>query len=372
MHGILNETVDLSHVYVTILAGGSGTRLWPYSRRKQPKQLLSLTGGLSLLQQTMNRVRPLVPPERIHILTGPEHAASIAAQLPDLPRENIQIEPAPAGTAPCLGLAAMRLRRISTADDAVMISLHADHVVREEERFRQALITSVAAARRGYLVTIGIVPSYPETGFGYIERADQLGQREGQQVYRVARFTEKPHLDLARDFVASGRFYWNTGYFTWTLDRILGEFLRLQPTMFAQLKDVADTLETPEGVQAASCLWGQIEPTTIDVGIMEHARDVAVLPCDLGWNDVGSWAAMFDILGHDSSNNVIMGGAQHVGLDTTDSLVYSEGRLVATIGLRDMIVVDTGDALLVLPKERAQEVSALVKALRAQGLDRYL
>jgi mannose-1-phosphate guanylyltransferase len=372
MSWTLSETVDLHDVYVTILAGGSGTRLWPYSRRKQPKQLLNLAGDLSLLQQTVNRVRPLVPPERIHILTGPEHAEPIAAQLPDLPRGNIQIEPAPAGTAPCLGLAAMRLRRLSAADDAVMISLHADHVVREEERFRQTLITAVAAARRDYLVTIGIVPSYPETGFGYIERADLLAKREEQPVYRVARFTEKPHLELARDFVASGRFYWNTGYFTWTLDRILGEFLRLQPLMFAQLKDVADAFETPEGIQAASCLWAQIQPTTIDVGIMERARDVAVLPCDLGWNDVGSWAALFDILGRDEANNVIMGRAQHVGLDTADSLVYSEGKLVATIGLRDIIIVNTGDALLVLPKERAQEVSALVKELRARGLDRYL
>ena len=372
MDWTFSGATDLNEVYVTILAGGSGTRLWPYSRKKQPKQLLSLAGQMSLLQQTVDRVRPLVPPERIHILTGPDHAAMIADQLPDLPPENIQIEPAPAGTAPCLGLAAMRLRRMTKADDAVMISLHADHVVREEERFRQALITAVAAARRGYLVTIGIVPNYPETGFGYIERGDLLGQRDEQPVYRVARFTEKPHLELARDFVASGRFYWNTGYFTWTLDRILGEFLRLQPLMFAQLKDVADALETAGGVQAASCLWAQIQPTTIDVGIMEQARDVAVLPCDLGWSDVGSWAALFDILGRDGASNVMMGDAQHVGLDTTNSLVYGRGKLVATIGLHNMIIVDTGDALLVLPRDRAQDVGALVKELRARGLDRYL
>ena len=295
---------DLTDVYVTILAGGSGTRLWPYSRHKQPKQLLSLAGDLSLLQQTVNRVRPLVPhrahphSDRARPCLG--HRGPVARSAP---REHSD-RARPAGTAPCLGLAAIRLRRLSDSDDAVMISLHADHVVRNEDGFRHALVAAVSAARRDYMVTIGIVPSYPETGFGYIERADLLGKHGEQPVYRVARFTEKPHLELAREFVSSGRFYWNTGYFTWTLDRILGEFLRLQPVMLAQLKDVADALDTPEGVRAASCLWGQIQPVTIDVGIMEHARDVAVLPCDLGWNDVGSWAALFDILGCDSAQNV--------------------------------------------------------------------
>ena len=360
-------SMDLGDVYVTILAGGSGTRLWPLSRRNRPKQLLRLAGQGSLLQQTVWRVTPLVPIERIVILTGPEHAPLIAEQLPDLPQENIWIEPSPRGTAPCLGLAAMKLQRMNASPRTVMISLHADHCIVQEELFRQALMAAVVTARQGQIVTIGIVPAYPETGFGYIERGDLLHVAQGQGVYHVLRFTEKPPLGRAQEYVASGRFFWNTGYFTWTLGRILGEFRRALPEMYAQLEAVVSA--TGHDAEQA---WGRIVYETIDVGIMERARDVAVIPCDLGWSDIGSWAALGDILPHDAANNAVLGEGQHIGLNTTNSVIYSAGRLVATIGLEEMIVVDTGDAVLVLPKSRVQDVSALVKELRARGLDRYL
>jgi len=363
--------IDLSDVHVTILAGGSGTRLWPRSRQGRPKQLLNLVGARSMLQQTVGRVLPLVPAERLYILTGPDHAMLIQEQLPEIPPENILIEPAPRGTAPCLGLAAMRLS-LAHPGQSVMISLHADHCVAQEERFREALLAAVVTARRGHLVTIGIIPNAPETGFGYIERGASLGWEQGLEVYRVARFTEKPPLERAKEFVASERFYWNTGYFAWTLERILGEFRRLQPEMHAQLDEIAAAVDTPEANQVLQRIWNGIAPLTIDVGIMERASDVAVIPCDLGWNDVGSWASLFDILPHDEQGNVVMVEGQHIGLDTAGSLIYSEGRLVATIGINDLIVVDTGDVLLVLPKSRAQDVSALVKELRARGLRRYL
>jgi mannose-1-phosphate guanylyltransferase len=354
-------------VSITILAGGSGTRLWPLSRRQHPKQLLALGGERSLLQSTVDRVLPLVPPERIYILTGPDLAASIAAQLPNIPPQNILIEPSPRGTAPCLGLAAMQLRR-AHGGEGVMISLHADHIVRREEDFRATLLAAMATARQDYIVTIGIQPDHPNTGFGYIERSEALGREQGLDVYHVAGFTEKPPLERAREYVASGRFYWNTGYFTWTLDHILGEFRRLQPVLYAQLEQIVDAAGTPK----AERIWSQIVPVTIDVGIMEHAARVAVVPCDLGWNDVGSWASLWDILPRDGEGNVALGDGQHVGLQTHNTLVYSSGRLVATVGLDDMLVIDTGDAVLVLPRSRAQDVSALVKELRARGLDRHL
>lgn len=358
----------LAQVHVTILAGGSGTRLWPRSRHSRPKQFLDLVGPRSMLVDTVERVLPLVPLERIHVLTGPDHAPLVAEQVPGLPPDNIMIEPSPKGTAPCLGLAALRLFRRTGRPEDVMISLHADHVVAREDRFRDALRAAAAVARDGHIVTIGIIPTYPETGFGYIERAEPLVPAAGQEVFRVARFTEKPPLERARQFVESGRYLWNTGYFAWTLGDILGEFGRSLPELYARLQRIVPA----NGASPALDVWEEISPVTIDVGIMERAKDLAVIACDLGWSDIGSWAALHDILPGDAQGNVIAGGTQHVGVDTTDCLIYGHDRLIATVGLEGMVVVDTGDALLVLPKDRAQDVSALVRELRARGLESYL
>ena len=251
---------------------------------------------------------------------------------------------------------------------SVMLSLHADHTIAREERFRTALKAATVTARKGYMVTVGIVPSYPETGFGYIERAESLGGEQGAAVDRVAGFVEKPPIEKARAYVESGRFYWNAGYFAWTLDRILHEFERLLPETYAKLEAMVGT---PDATRSRRS-WEEIAPVSIDVGIMERATNVAVVPCDMGWSDVGSWAAIYDILPHDHEGNVVLGNGRHLGVDTSNSLVYSADRLVATVGLEDMIVVDAGDALLVLPRSRAQEVNALVRELRARGLEEYL
>lgn len=359
----MTERVDLHNVHVAILAGGSGTRLWPLSRQHRPKQLLPLLSERTLLQETVDRILPLVPLERVYILTGPDLAPAIQEQLPDLPEENLFIEPSPRGTAPCLGLAAMKLRERFAAQD-VMISLHADHAVRNPERFREALMAAVFAARRGYLVTVGIVPSYPETGFGYIERGQELFRLGELTIFRAVRFTEKPPLERAQEFVATGRYYWNAGYFAWTLGNILDEYQRLLPELYARLDAMVATRDSP----GSQRIWEQVQPITIDVGIMEKAREVAVVPCEMGWSDVGSWEAIYELAAHDAMGNAFLGTGTPVALETKGTLIYAQGRVVATIGLEEMIVIETKDAVLVLPRRRAQEVANLVNALRARGL----
>lgn len=359
------QPTRLDDVHVTILAGGSGTRLWPLSRHDRPKQLLSLAGEASLLRQTVERVLPLVPWQRVYVLTGPDHAASIASELPELPVDNIFVEPSPRGTAPCLGLAALRIRR--RAGRGVMVSLHADHVVQDAEAFRRALCASIETAREGYLVTVGIVPDRPETGFGYVQRGELLATRHGLLVHRLARFAEKPALETARAYLALGDYFWNSGYFTWELDTILGAFSALLPAQYAALQTVVAHLDDGEGRSA----WDGIQPVTIDVGIMEKATRAAVVPCEMGWSDVGGFGALYDLLPHDAQGHALRGQGRYVALDSQRNLVDS-ARLVTTIGVKDLVIIDTGEALLVMPRERAQDVSALVRRLRDLGLESYL
>ena len=363
------HSLDLSDVYITVLAGGSGTRLWPLSRRASPKQVLPLLGEHSLLQSTVDRIRPLIPPERICILTGPEHVPWITSQLPEIPQENVFVEPAPRGTAPALGLAAVRLFARS-GGSAVMVSVHADHVVKDEEAFRRAICASTVVARCGSLVTVGIVPTGPETGFGYIERGDWAAREQDADIYRVVRFTEKPAYDRAVEFLATGRYYWNSGYFTWTLERILSEFERQQPELREQIDRVGRAAD-PLGPEARDA-WEAIRPVSIDTGIMEHADNVAVVPVEMGWSDVGSWAAIYDVLDKDELGNAQIGGTA-LSVGSRNNLVHSTaGRAIATVGVENLVIVDTGDALLVLHRDHAQDVGKLVETLRQLGRDDIL
>jgi len=357
-------------MYAVILAGGSGTRLWPRSRQRRPKQLLDLINNNTLLQNTVLRIRPLVPEEHILVMTGREYADLVQNQVPSLPPENIIAEPEARGTAPCTGLAAIHVER--RAGDDVLIQLHADAHIEKEEEFRQILAAAVQAAQEGHLVTTGIVPRYVETGFGYIQRGQLVTQINGRPVYRVERFTEKPDCATAKAFVDSGRYYWNSGIFIWRVSSILAEFERCQPRLYSQLRAIQAAFGTPEEEEATQRIWAEIQTQTIDVGIMEKARDVVVIPADIGWSDIGSWASLVDILSANDEGNIVLGNGSHLGLDTKDSLIYSAHRLVATIGLENIVIVDTDDVILVCPRERAQDVKKLVDRLKKEGREEYL
>ena len=349
--------------YALIMAGGGGTRLWPLSRQAKPKQALKLVGERTMFEHAVDRIAPVFQPDEVYVVTGADHVEELMLQAPELPRENFLVEPMGRGTAPAIGLGAIHLKRRDP--EAVMAVLTADHFIRDVAQFRRVLTAAAQVAERGHLVTLGIAPSFPSTGFGYIKQGEKLDTVDGFPVFRAERFTEKPSAETAFMMVESGQYSWNSGMFIWRVDRILEEFARQMPEFYAQLAQVEAVLGTPAYESTLRRIWPEVTPQTIDYGVMEGAEDVVVIPVDIGWSDVGNWSSMRDILPADEAGNVVVG--EHLGLDTRDTIVFGRGRLVATIGLRDMIVVDTDDALLICPIEREQEVREVVRRLREMG-----
>lgn len=345
-------------MYILTLAGGTGTRLWPRSRKATPKQLLSLTGGNTMMQTTINRVLPIAPIEQIFIATNAQYGPTIQDQLPNLADHQIILEPSGKNTAPAIGLGALHIRRQN--DEAVMASLHSDHFIADEEGFRQALLAAAEVARQGYLVTLGIQPNRPETGYGYIQRGPELGQYNRHTVYRAARFLEKPDLPTAEKFLASGQYYWNSGIFIWQVSTLFEAFRQYMPEFYRQLNELDQAIAAGQPV---GDIWQKVQPCSIDVGIMEKAENVAVVPTDIGWNDVGGWNALYEINQPDENNNVVF-GAEHIAIETTGTMVEGNHRLIATIGLEDVVIVDSDDAILICARDRAQDVKQIVQWLK--------
>jgi mannose-1-phosphate guanylyltransferase len=363
------ELEDLEvELYAVIMAGGVGTRLWPRSRQNMPKQLLDIVVENSMLQETFLRIEPLIPPDRVFVITNGTYAPIVWEQIPQIPRDNVIAEPAGRNTAPCIGLAALYLRQLDS--EGVMVVLPADHLIREAAHFREVLKVMAAVAEDGYLVTMGIQPDWPHTGYGYIQRSDFLRQIGQHGVYKVARFTEKPDEVTAQRFLDSGQYYWNSGMFGWKVSAILEAIEVHLPALHAQLMTIGAALGSQEEREVMEEVWRGVEGISIDYGVMERADNVAVIPMAVGWSDVGSWATVAELMPKDAENNVVVG--EHLGIDTTGSLLYSSERLIATIGLRDIVVVDTGDVVLICPKARAQEVKDLVGELREKQKDEYL
>lgn len=360
------------HFYAVIMAGGGGTRLWPVSRQNMPKQMLNLWGERTLFQMAVDRLGGVFPPERIFVVTVAEQAVQLQKQYPDVPQENYLIEPMGRGTAPVVGLAAQVLEKIDP--QAVMAVLTADHFIENVEEFQKLIAAAREVADAGYLVTIGIEPIYPATGYGYIQRGEPIGEFGGKTAYHVMRFKEKPDESLARQMLTSGDHDWNSGMFCWRVDRILGEIQQQMPDLAGVLARLKKAWGTTEWKHLLVELWPTLKTQMVDYGIMERAQRVAVLSgFSLGWNDVGSWDALFEVLKSDENGNIIL-GADHIGLGTEKSLVVSNNstRLVATIGLKDMIVIDTGDAVLVCPRKDSQKIKQLVDQLKQLDRKNYL
>ncbi len=347
-------------LFAVIMAGGSGTRFWPASRKKLPKQFLAVGGKRSLIAETAARLGTLVPPERRLVVAGQEHVALVRKALRNLPPENVLAEPVARNTAPCVAWAALEVEKRSPG--AVHAVFPADHVIGPARTFRKTLQAAAEEARTsGALVTFGIRPTFPATGYGYIEQKQAVSKHGSLDVYAVARFVEKPDRARAEQFLAAGRFLWNSGMFVWTTTAILSEMRRSVPELMRALEKARDNAEIVR-------LYPTLPSVSVDVAVLEKALSVRVIPADFNWSDVGAWPALPETLPLDAAHNCIAGGATLLVEDATRCIAYGRrGELIALLGVEDVIVVRAGNALLVAKKDRAQDVKKIVTRLEKEG-----
>ena len=358
-------------MYAVIMAGGRGTRFWPRSREKKPKHLLDIVSNRTIIQETVDRIKPLIKPENILIVTGKKHARELTRQLPEIPPRNIIIEPEGKNTAACIGLAALHIQKISESE--VMVVLPSDHAIGDSRKYLALISTAVKVAEKeDALVTIGIKPSSPQTGFGYIEKGVQLSNSDTEEIFRVKSIREKPDFQKAQEFVQSGNFYWNSGMFVWKTSVILKAIERFLPDLNKGLIKIKEVMGTPKEKSTVPIVYKGLASISIDYGVMEKADNVFVLPGDFGWSDVGSWDALWDIAAKDNQGNALTGSGKAIFTDTEDSLVYSPQKLVALVGVKDLIVVETKDALLICKRGGSQDVKKVVDQLEAAKLKKYL
>lgn len=363
----------MENTYAVIMAGGGGTRLWPISRKERPKQLLPLLGQETLFQSTVARLRNLFPPQRILVVTVEEQAREMRKQAPEIPEENYLLEPSPRGTASVVGLAATVLQKRDA--NASMAILPSDHFIRNVDLFHYLLKAAFNVAQNGYLVTLGITPTAPSTAYGYIQQGKPVEGDYKYPAYQVVRFKEKPDEQTAQQLLRSGDHSWNSGMFIWRADAILKEIQRQMPELDRALNKIASAWGTQKQSAVLNEVWHDLRNETIDYGVMENAEKVAVLPAGgLGWSDVGMWSSLFEVLLPDMNGNITTIGNLHLAYETHNTLVYGGNgeRLIVTIGVDDMVVVDAGDILLVCKTDQSQKVRDVVEHLKKHRQEKYL
>jgi len=383
-----------TNLHAIILAGGSGVRFWPLSRETYPKQMLQIVGEDTLIRQTIKRINGFVIPKNVWIVTTEDKAQDIRFHIDSLGAmaKEIQFikEPVGRNTAPAIGLAAIYLNRLSSK--SVMIVMPSDHAIPDTEKFLSDLRLAIQGAMEDYLVTFGIRPTRPETGYGYI-KVDPSSRTKLNGLFKVGRFTEKPDLETAKNYLSDGNYFWNSGIFVWKTSKILSEIKTHLPSLYKTLKEIesllftASTLQRNDSItqlpndlmtlrrydsttQRLKSLYSSLESISIDYGIMERSRNTLMVPATFQWSDLGSWTALDEIIKKDEDGNILKGNAIDIG--SKDTTVFGSERLIATIGLKDMVVVDTPDATLVTPKERVQEVRKIVEVLKKDGREEHL
>ncbi len=365
---------DTSHTFAVILAGGGGTRLWPKSRTKTPKQFLKLTGKDTMVQVAAARITKVVDWERIIVVTNKMYFDEIRAELPQIPAENIIAEPEKKDTA--MAMLAGALYAYSIDPEAVVMNAASDAVITDVNEFVKVMKAALSvASERKNLVTVGIQPSRPETGFGYIKIGDSIKKLDGNlSLFKVDSFTEKPNLPTAQAFVSTGKYFWNANMYVWAASTLMESFKKYMPEMYA-LTEKLSTTTPAEFHKMLPDIYSKVQAISIDYAISEKADNLVLIPGDFGWDDVGDWKVVYDLAKHDSNGNVVLDDNDQplsLLINSENNFIEANGRLIALYGINDLVIVDTPEILMIVPKSKSQDVKKLVEKLKADGKKEYL